>query len=479
MGLAQNKIHNDMKRSTVKGIGSTLAKITLKDAEKSPISLRQHFLEAKDERGNHIFLGLDAASNGRAFATYHVSMQAQAKNYINNLHQKLLTFDQTSLQKVRLRDESDSHYIPISAAQGPTSTAITAYETFLLKKNPQNENNTEERIMAPPLNTKRPRQRYEVPPEQHDGANDGITWKKIVTRRLPPDPAIIPPPQGQPATNPVANLATNPAPKPANLPIPDSPLMKNINQQLRAVKEAQELQESKVKAQEKALADNWGVLTTANATITRIQKTQEEQTAQYDALILNISTQAKSLETFQTEMASFRTKTSTDIQDLKNMLLNLPNIILTNQNTPQSHQLHMAQNHNNNMGHQQHQQTPQNNTYANNMIPPNQGYNPSTPPMPTPVYTVPNYNGHNQQIQHNTSQMQAHNSQSNNQQTYPYGSNDSHMTGGPGHDTKRGRSESSSPTNTGPQGTQTPQDLSQPFTQSPPHSPGNSVSGKN
>ena len=478
MALAQNKIHNDMKRTTVRGIGSTLRKITLKDDTQPPISLRQHFLEAKDERGNRIFLGLDAASNGRAFATYHVSMQPQAKNYITNLHQKLSIFDKTSLQKVQIRDETDSHFIPMSAAQGPTSRAITAYELLLLQNNPQVDNINEERIMSPPLNTKRPRQRYAVPPEQHDGANDGLSYKNIVTRRLPPDPAIFPPPQGQPATNPVAPPATNPAPKPANLPIPDSPLMKKMNQQLRAVKEAQELQENKVKAQEKAIADNWGVLITANETITRIQKTQEEQTAQYDALILNISTQAKSLETFQTEMASFRTKTSTDIQDLKNMLQNLPNIIMTNQNIPQPHQPHMAQNHNNNMGHQQHQQTPQNNTYTNNMIPQHQGYNPSSPPMPTTVYTVPNYNGHNQHIQHNTSHMQA-------PQTHQiHQTENSYMSGGPGHDMKRGRSQSSSPISNHNSfqeqpGTQSPTMNSDSLSQTPTHSAGNSLSETN
>ena len=76
MGLVQNKIHRNMKISTVKGIGSTLTKIKLADAKQPSIDLRQHFLEEKDERGNDIFLGLNAASNGRAFATYHVSMQS-------------------------------------------------------------------------------------------------------------------------------------------------------------------------------------------------------------------------------------------------------------------------------------------------------------------------------------------------------------------------------------------------------------------
>ena len=80
--------------------------------------------------------------------------------------------------------------------------------------------NTEERIMAPSLNTKRSRQRYKVPLEQYGGANDGISYKKILTRRLPADPAIIPPLQGQPEINQVTSTAPNLAPKPANLPPP-------------------------------------------------------------------------------------------------------------------------------------------------------------------------------------------------------------------------------------------------------------------
>ena len=110
-----------------------------------------------------------------------------------------------------------------------------------------------------------------MPPEQHDGENDGLLYKKIFTRHLPPDHAIIPPPQGQPATNPV----TTPAPKPANLPLPDSPLMKSINQQLRVVKEAQELQEGRVKAHEEALAKSAGALTVS---LTRIDIMQNQQT---------------------------------------------------------------------------------------------------------------------------------------------------------------------------------------------------------
>ena len=137
--------------------------------------------------------------------------------------------------------------------------------------------------------------------------------------------------------------------------------MKSINQQLRAIKEAQEIQEGKVKAEEKPLADNWGVLTAANATITRIQKPQEDQSVQYDALFLNINAQAKPLETFQTDMNSFRTKKATDIQDvkteiqdLKAMLQNISNNIMHNQNIPQPQpQPHMIQNLTNNMMPQQ------------------------------------------------------------------------------------------------------------------------------
>ena len=467
MGLAQNKIHNDMKRSTVKGIGSTIAKITLTDAEKSPISLRQHFLEAKDETGNHIFLGLDAASNGRAFATYHVSMQAQAKNYINNLHQKLLTFDQTSLQKVRLRDESDSHYIPISAAQGPTSTAITAYETFLLKKNPQNKNNTDERIMAPPLNTKRPRQGYEVPLEQHDGANDGITYKKILTRRLPPDPAIIPPPQGQPATNPIANPATNPAPKPANLPLPDSPLMKSINQQLRAVKKAQELQEGRVKSHKEALATSAGLLTASLTQIETMQKQQTKNKEMFDKLALQMDAQAKSLDKMQTEMTTQLTKQTAQGASLQNAFTTfreeIKSLLLQN-NAPQtqSHPQHMSQ------------------TYANNMIPPYQGYNPSPLPMPTYTSQVPHPSMQGNHTQYQPVQGQGLQPQ----QIQPNTTGDAYMHGGPGHNMKRDRSPSASPNSNhislqGLPGTQSPTMLSHSLSQTPPHSAGNSLGETN
>ena len=51
--------------------------------------------------------------------------------------------------------------------------------------------------------------------------------------------------------------------------------MKSINQQLRVVKEAQELQEGRVKAHEEALAKSAGALTVS---LTRIDIMQNQQT---------------------------------------------------------------------------------------------------------------------------------------------------------------------------------------------------------
>ena len=294
--------------------------------------------------------------------------------------------------------------------------------------------------MSPPLNTKRPRQRYAVPPEQHDGANDGLSYKNMLTRRLPPDPAIFPPPQGQTAQNlapnPIANAPTIPATKPPNLPSPESPLMRNINQQLRAVKEAQELQESRFQAYEATLAANLDAITRTSNLIDSMQEHQNKNDKIFNNLTSQMNSQAKKIDSLQTDLKAQFTAQNKHFIALEE---NIKNMTMAN-NQSQSQQQHTQYNQPFNPQHQNQQ---------NN-------YNPQS-----------NYTGYN------------HNSQSHAQQSYPYVPNDSHMTGGPGHDSKRGRSQSSSPTNTGPQGTQTPQDLSQPFTQSPPHSPGNSVSGKN
>ena len=145
-----------------------------------------------------------------------------------------------------------------------------------------------------------------MPQEQHDDANDGLSYKKILTRRLSPDPAIIPPPQGKPVQNPVQNPVTNPATTPAqklsNLPLPDSLLIKSINQQLRAVKEAQELQESRSKAHEETLAESAGVRAASMKQITDMQQHKIKNKEIFDKLALQMNSQAKILDTMQTDI---------------------------------------------------------------------------------------------------------------------------------------------------------------------------------
>ena len=59
------------------------------DISKESQSLRQFFPNARDEKQEPIFLGLESASYGRAFATYSVEKEPKAKNFINNLPQNL------------------------------------------------------------------------------------------------------------------------------------------------------------------------------------------------------------------------------------------------------------------------------------------------------------------------------------------------------------------------------------------------------
>ena len=54
---------------------------TLKDSQ----SLCQFLLNACDEKKEPIFLGLEAASYNRAFATYTIKKEPKAKNFISNL----------------------------------------------------------------------------------------------------------------------------------------------------------------------------------------------------------------------------------------------------------------------------------------------------------------------------------------------------------------------------------------------------------
>ena len=67
------------------------------DISKNSQSLRQFFLNARDAKQEPIFIGLKSSSYGRAFATYTVEKEPQAKNFINNLPTKLEIFDKISL----------------------------------------------------------------------------------------------------------------------------------------------------------------------------------------------------------------------------------------------------------------------------------------------------------------------------------------------------------------------------------------------
>ena len=155
------------------------------DISKDSQSLRQFFLNARDENQESIFLGLEAASYGRVFATYTVEKEPQAKNFIANLQTKLEIFDSVSLGEVRKRDE-DGYRIPIAIFAGPTSKTITAYETYLLENMPTIEKT--DKPIAPPANTKRTRRYYSAPTE---GNQDGITYKKVLQRKT----QVVAPPQ--------------------------------------------------------------------------------------------------------------------------------------------------------------------------------------------------------------------------------------------------------------------------------------------
>ena len=88
----QNKQHHNLRRVTLKGITATLTPVLMADASKEPQSLRQFFLNARDENQESIFLGLEAASHGRVFATYLIHKEPQAKNFITNIQIKLEIF---------------------------------------------------------------------------------------------------------------------------------------------------------------------------------------------------------------------------------------------------------------------------------------------------------------------------------------------------------------------------------------------------
>lgn len=77
-----------------------------------------------------------------------------------------------------MKTNEDGRKIPIRISAGSTSKVITEYETYLLENHPTPERT--DKPIAPPTNTKKTRRYYDVPAEQHDGSNDGITYKTVL-----------------------------------------------------------------------------------------------------------------------------------------------------------------------------------------------------------------------------------------------------------------------------------------------------------
>ena len=181
----------------------------------------------------------------------------------------------------------------------------------------------------------------------------------------------------------------------------------------------------------------------------------------FDKLALQMDIQAKTLDKMQTEITAQLTKKTAQGASLQNAFTTfceeIESLLLQN-NAPQPQS--------------QQQDMPQ--SFTNNMIPPYQGYNLSSLPMPTytPQVPHPSMQGNHTQYQ----PVQGHGLQP--QEIQPNTTGDAYMHGGPGHDMRRDRSLSSSPTNThhpyqGLPGTQSPMPLSQPLSQNSPHPTGN------
>ena len=80
-----------------------------------------------------------------------------------------------------MKTDTDGRKIPIGISAGPTSKIITEYEIYLLANLPNPERI--DKPIAPSVNAKRHRRYYDVPVEQHDGSNDGLTYKKVIQRQ--------------------------------------------------------------------------------------------------------------------------------------------------------------------------------------------------------------------------------------------------------------------------------------------------------
>ena len=188
-------------------------------------------MNARDEKQEPIFLGLETASYGRAFATYTSEKEPQAKNFISNLPVKLEVFDNNSL-RLAMKTDEDGCKIPIGISAGPTSKTITAYETYLLENLPTMD--CTDKPTAPPTNVKRIRRYYDVPVEQHDGSNDGISYKKVLQRHSQAKNQHQAPAQNQAQNNLTEpQLAKDQVPKPPNLPPPESETMRKLRAQIR------------------------------------------------------------------------------------------------------------------------------------------------------------------------------------------------------------------------------------------------------
>ena len=75
----QNKTHHNLRRLMIKGINSILQQVMMKDLYQDSHSLRQFFLNARDEKQEPILLGLELASYGNTFATYTVTKEPQER----------------------------------------------------------------------------------------------------------------------------------------------------------------------------------------------------------------------------------------------------------------------------------------------------------------------------------------------------------------------------------------------------------------
>ena len=140
-------------------------------------------------------------------------------------------FAKTSLQ-VAVKTTEDGRKILIGILAGPTSKIITEYETYLLENLPVPEKSA--KPTAPPVNAKRTRRYYDVPKDQHDVNNDGITYKKVLQRQKQPTNKHLTPAQPQASNNtPALQPVRDQALKPPKLPQPEIETIRKIRLKIR------------------------------------------------------------------------------------------------------------------------------------------------------------------------------------------------------------------------------------------------------